>query len=224
MRCSTKIWRNYTTRSSPSPSCCHTHPSSSTSSQTFSNLFLTSHNLFIHLSALFGKLNPFHKNTGSQIIENLPFCRMLTSGKTMLCEFTKNVASSTFIEYRTFCKLDQFGVGRYGHQCRQGDKHALTKTAFKCCNLATHQIKRIYIFFRSLPNTSMTFTIWTLTQVFRCPSLTKRLLSRKPARNFDCGNLGLLMPTGQYTALRLYCTRTCYPSLLLLNETTICKQ
>ena len=64
LRCSTKIWRNYTTRSSPSPSC-HTHPSSSTSSHTFSNLFLTSHNLFIHLSALFGKLNPFHKNTGN---------------------------------------------------------------------------------------------------------------------------------------------------------------
>ena len=82
-RCSTKIWRNYTTRSSPSPSC-HTHPSSSTSSHTFSNLFLTFHSSFCPLS----KRKPSRTSTQDHRLSK-PTTLQGVSGKT-IHEFTKS--------------------------------------------------------------------------------------------------------------------------------------
>ena len=105
-RC-TKIWRNYTTR--PLASLIPHHPRALTLFQPLSHFSQPSHSSFCPL---------FFRE------EN-------TSDKTKY-EFTKSYLE--YIQDRTFYKLDQFGVGRYGHQCRQGDKDALTK-ASKCRNL-----------------------------------------------------------------------------------------
>ena len=100
-------------------------------------------------------------------------------------------------------------MGRYGHQCRQGDKHAVTKTpASKCCNLPNYQMEQIYDISPFTPQClyGMTFpTVLTRCQVWMLKS--RKLDQEAALRPGSLGGILIAVIWAAHAADRpIYCS------------------